>query len=297
MEERKTTVFDIQRSSYVDGPGIRTTVFVKGCNLSCVWCHNPESRSAKPERMWYDNRCTRCKKCYDICPENAITFDRESGKPVLDKARCSLCGKCAFECINDAIKICGKEMSAGEIFSVIEKDRIFYEATGGGMTISGGECMLNPDFVAELLEKCRRANIHTAVDTAGCVPWENFEKVIGYADLFLYDIKCITPELHRQYVGADNSLILENYRRLLSIGCKVYVRVPMIPECSANDEEFAKISEFLHRYPPEKVELLPYHAMGESKFRALGLGEPRLFKAPSDDEMRRYRALLQDLNQ
>lgn len=295
--EEKTIVFDIQRGSYVDGPGIRTTVFVKGCNLSCAWCHNPESRSAKPERMWYDNSCVRCGKCSEVCPEKALSYDPESGKPVLNKDKCSLCVKCASECLNDAIKICGKEMSTGEIFGVIEKDRIFYEATGGGMTISGGECMLNPDFVAELLRKCREADIHTAVDTAGCVPWENFERVLGYTDLFLYDVKCITPELHRKYVGADNSLILDNYKRLLSAGCKVHARIPMIPDCSANDKEFVKISDFLHRYPPEKVELLPYHAMGESKFRALGLGEPRLFKAPSDEAMRRYRDLVSDLNQ
>ena len=164
------------------------------------------------------------------------------------------------------------------------------------MTVTGGECMLHPDFVAELLEKCGKENIHTAVDTAGCVPWENFEKVIDYTSLFLYDIKCITPELHSEYVGSDNSLILQNYIHLLSAGCRVIVRVPMIPEFNANDSEFAKISDFLHRYPPEKVELLPYHAMGESKFRALGLGEPRIFRIPDSELMEKYRAMVSDLN-
>lgn len=295
--EKMAVIFDIQRGSYVDGPGIRTTVFMKGCNLSCAWCHNPESKSAKAQRMWYGNRCAHCGICTKKCPEKAIGFDPGSGRLILDRDSCRLCGSCVIWCPHDAIAICGREMGTDELLREIIKDSAFYESSGGGMTISGGECMLHPDFVAELTEKCVKANIHTAVDTAGCVPWENFEKVLGYTNLFLYDIKCITPELHSEFVGADNSLILQNYIRLLSAGCRVIVRIPMIPEFNANDSEFAKISDFLHRYPPEKVELLPYHAMGESKFRALGLGEPRIFRIPDSESMSKYRAMVADLNQ
>ena len=293
--EKKAVIFDIQRGSYVDGPGIRTTVFMKGCNLSCAWCHNPESKSALAQRMWYENRCAHCGMCVEKCPEKAIGFSG-SGMITHNRDSCRLCGNCVTLCPHDAIAICGREMSTDELLREIIKDQAFYEATGGGMTVSGGECMLHPDFVAELLEKCGKENIHTAVDTAGCVPWENFEKVIDYTSLFLYDIKCITPELHSEYVGSDNSLILQNYIHLLSAGCRVIVRVPMIPEFNANDSEFAKISDFLHRYPPEKVELLPYHAMGESKFRALGLGEPRNFRIPDSELMEKYRAMVSDLN-
>lgn len=290
----KTIVFDVQRSSYVDGPGVRTTVFVKGCDLRCAWCHNPESQSARPERMWYEDLCTRCGSCVVRCPEQAISFDPDVGKPILHSEMCTLCGKCAAFCLHDAIKLCGKERTVEELFREVVKDRLFYEATGGGVTISGGECMLQPDFVAALAKRCREENIHTAVDTAGRVPWAHFEKVLPYTDLFLYDIKCITPALHRQYTGVDNALILENYKRLLSAGHHVYVRVPMIPECSANDEEFAKICDFLHRYPPEKVELLPYHAMGEGKYRALGRGEPMGFAVPTDAAMQRYRGMVEE---
>ena len=293
--EKKAVIFDIQRGSYVDGPGIRTTVFMKGCNLSCAWCHNPESKSALAQRMWYENRCAHCGMCVEKCPEKAIGFSG-SGMITHNRDSCRLCGNCVTRCPHDAIAICGREMSTDELLREIIKDQAFYEATGGGMTASGGECMLHPDFVAELLEKCGKENIHTAVDTAGCVPWENFEKVIDYTSLFLYDIKCITPELHSEYVGSDNSLILQNYIHLLSAGCRVIVRVPMIPEFNANDSEFAKISDFLHRYPPEKVELLPYHAMGESKFRALGLGEPRIFRIPDSELMEKYHAMVSDLN-
>lgn len=293
--EKKAVIFDIQRGSYVDGPGIRTTVFMKGCNLSCAWCHNPESKSALAQRMWYENRCAHCGMCVEKCPEKAIGFSG-SGMITHNRDSCRLCGNCVTRCPHDAIAICGREMSTDELLREIIKDQAFYETTGGGMTVSGGECMLHPDFVAELLEKCGKENIHTAVDTAGCVPWENFEKVIDYTSLFLYDIKCITPELHSEYVGSDNSLILKNYIHLLSAGCRVIVRVPMIPEFNANDSEFAKISDFLHRYPPEKVELLPYHAMGESKFRALGLGEPRIFRITDSELMEKYRAMVSDLN-
>jgi len=291
----KATIFDIQRSSYVDGPGIRTTVFVKGCHLSCAWCHNPESRSGHIQRMWYESKCTHCGKCAAKCPTGAITFDPATGALSCDREACTLCGKCALFCPRDAIAICGREADTDEIVTEVKKDIPFYNATGGGVTISGGECLLRPDFTAELLEKCKAAGIHTAVDTAGDVPWESIEKVLPYTDLFLYDIKCVTPALHREFTGIDNARLIENYKRLLALGAHVHVRVPMIPECSANEAEFSKIAAFLHENPPEKVELLPYHAMGENKHRALGLGEARTFSVPTAGEMESFRAMVADL--
>jgi pyruvate formate lyase activating enzyme len=183
-------------------------------------------------------------------------------------------------------------MTADEVFSEIRKDISYYETSGGGLTISGGECLLRPAFCAELLSKCKDAGIHCAVDTAGDVPWEHIAQVLPYTDLFLYDIKCISNNLHCRYTGIDNTRLLDNYRRLLSLGCHVTVRIPMIPECNANDEEFPKIAAFLREYPPEAVECLPYHAMGENKYRARGMGEPQTFSVPSTAEMQKFKSML-----
>ena len=284
-------IFDIQRNSYVDGPGIRTTVFVKGCHLDCAWCHNPEGRSGSIQRMWYENKCTRCGKCIEKCPVGAIQGNADGTITILHDL-CTYCGKCARFCPHSAITICGKFMTADEVFSEISKDISYYETSGGGLTISGGECLLRPAFCAELLSKCKDAGIHCAVDTAGDVPWEHIAQVFPYTDLFLYDIKCISNNLHCRYTGIDNTRLLDNYRRLLSLGCHVTVRIPMIPECNANDEEFPKIAAFLREYSPEAVECLPYHAMGENKYRALGKGEPQTFSVPSTAEMQKFKSML-----
>lgn len=285
-------IFDIQRNSYVDGPGIRTAVFIKGCHLDCAWCHNPEGRLGSIQRMWYDNKCTRCGRCAAKCPVDAIQISHDDGTPFCDSTRCTHCGRCTFFCPHDAIAICGKRMTVDEVFSEVVKDTPYYETSGGGVTVSGGECLLHPQFTADFLAKCKESNIHTAVDIAGDVPWEHFEQVLPYTDLFLYDIKCITADLHRRYTGIDNTRLLENFKKLLSLNCLVTVRIPMIPECNANDAEFPIIAAFLRKYPPQSVELLPYHAMGENKFRALGRGEPQTFSVPRVPEMQKFKSML-----
>lgn len=284
------TIFDIQRGSYVDGPGIRTTVFMKGCNLGCAWCHNPESQNAKPQRMFYKNKCVLCGKCVTVCPSGALTFDNG---PVPDPEKCTLCGKCALWCPADAISVCGKTMDTETVFREVRKDKAFYETSGGGVTVSGGECMLYPDFVAELLDKCKKDGIGTAVDTAGNVPFGSLEKVIPFTDIFLYDIKCVTPDVHKKFTGVVNNRILDNYKLLISLGKRVIVRVPMTVECNANNEEFPKIAAFLNEYKPEKVELLPYHALGENKYRAIGR-EPEIFHAPSKEDMERFKGMIRE---
>ena len=178
------TIFDIERNSFVDGPGIRTTVFFKGCNLKCAWCHNPESQDFNVQMMFYKDKCKSCGKCNRVCPYN------------LEK--CDLCGKCTFYCPVDARKVCGKEYTANEVFSEIIKDKSYYDNSGGGVTFSGGECMLQIDFLLDILKKCKENGIHTAVDTAGHIPFENFEKILPYTDLFLYDIK-LFDHLHLYY--------------------------------------------------------------------------------------------------
>ena len=271
------TIFDIARSSYVDGPGIRTTVFFKGCNLRCAWCHNPESQSPKSQMMFHKNKCTGCGKCKEKCPHS------------LEK--CELCGKCTLYCPNDAREICGKEYTVEEIFCQVIKDKIFYDASGGGVTFSGGECMLYPDFLVEILKECKENGIHTAVDTAGHVPFEHFERILPYTDLFLYDVKFLDGEKHKRYTGVNNGLILENLAELLHRGSRVWVRIPVIPTVNDTVEEMRGIREFILAHgSPEKVELLPYHAMGEHKYEAIGK-TAHVFDVPTEETMKSLRDL------
>ena len=273
-------IFDIERNSFVDGPGIRTTVFFKGCDLSCLWCHNPESHDPKPQMMFYKDKCKSCGKCKEVCPYH---FEK-----------CDLCGKCTLYCPVGARKICGKSYTVDEVLNEIIKDKSYYETSGGGVTFSGGECMLQLDFLCEILKKCKENGIHTAVDTAGFVPFASFEKVLPFTDLFLYDIKIFDTEKHKQYVGADNNLILENLKKLLRAGASIYIRIPVIPGVNDSVEEMQQIKDFLSANgKPEKIELLPYHAMGENKYRALAR-EPQTFDAPDEKTMLTLRKVFED---
>ena len=271
----KAMIFDIERNSFVDGPGIRTTVFLKGCNLKCAWCHNPESQSAKPQMMFYKDKCKGCGKCKEVCKNE----------------NCILCGKCALYCPVDARKVCGKEYTVDEVLSEVIKDKSFYDNSGGGVTFSGGECMLQMDFLCEILKKCKENGIHTAVDTAGYVPFEYFEKIMPFTDLFLYDIKILNSEKHKKFVGAENELILENLKRLFEINAKIWVRIPVISDINDSIEEMQKMKEFLDSCSkPEKIELLPYHAMGENKYRAIGK-IPQIFKTPDAEKMEQLKQI------
>lgn len=271
----KATIFDIERNSFVDGPGIRTTVFFKGCNLRCAWCHNPESQSPDVQMMFYQNKCTGCGKCKEKC-QNGLTS-------------CDFCGKCTLYCPSDAREICGKEYTVDEVLREVMKDRTFYANSGGGVTFSGGECMLQIDFLEQLLKKCKENGISTAVDTAGHVAYGHFERILPYTDLFLYDVKCLDDELHKRYVGVTNERILANLKKLLAPGATVWVRIPVV--CGVNDtvEEMTKIRDFLNGCSaPERIELLPYHAMGEHKYAAIGKEASR-FSVPSEEQMTRLR--------
>ena len=271
MSKPTAIIFDIERNSYVDGPGIRTTVFFKGCNLRCAWCHNPESHKSAPQMMLHANKCTGCGKCKEVCPHGCET--------------CELCGICAIYCPHGAREISGKEATVEQVWDEIRKDRLFYEATGGGVTFSGGECMLQIEFLEAILTKCKENGIHTAVDTAGHVPFDRFERILPYTDLFLYDVKCLDRDKHKQYTGVDNDLILENLRRLLQGNTPVWIRIPVIPTVNDTEEEMRAIKDFLDSCgTPERIELLPYHAMGEHKYEALG--EAAIpFSVPDDTRM------------
>lgn len=273
----RATIFDIERNSFVDGPGIRTTVFFKGCNLRCAWCHNPESQSPKPQMMFYKNKCAGCGKCKEKCP-NALET-------------CSLCGRCTLYCPHDAREICGKEYTVDEVMREILKDKVFYENSGGGVTFSGGECMLQIDFLEKLLKACKQNGIHTTVDTAGHVPYESFERILPCTDLFLYDVKCYDSDKHIKYTGVSNEQILSNLKRLLESGKNVWIRIPIIPEVNDHEAELVAIKSLLSSYGcPENVELLPYHAMGEHKYAAIGK-EAQIFSTPSEEKMMRLKKI------
>lgn len=272
---RKATIFDMVRGSYVDGPGIRTTVFFKGCNLACAWCHNPESQRIAPELMLYKDKCRGCGKCREKCP-HAL-------------ASCDLCGRCALYCPHDARELCGREYTTDEVLQTVRKDKSFYEASGGGVTLSGGECMLQLDFIEELLQKCKEDGIHTAVDTAGCVPAAAFDRILPYTDLFLFDVKCMDSEKHKRYTGVGNEQILANLLRLLAMGRPLWVRIPIVPTVNDTVGEMEAIRDLLAVCgKPERVELLPYHAMGEHKYAALGR-ESTPFSPPTDAQMEELR--------
>lgn len=258
-------IFNIQRFCIHDGPGIRTTVFFKGCNLRCAWCHNPESQSPYKETMFYEEKCIGCGRC----------------KSNSD-----------FVCLSGARELCGKEYTIDDVLAEVIKDKSFYENSGGGVTFSGGECMLQIDFLLELLKKCKENGIHTTVDTAGHIHWVDFEKIMPYTDLFLYDIKSMDTDAHKKYTGAGNELILDNLARLLKSNAEVCVRVPVIPSVNDTEEEMQKIRLFFeeHGYP-ESIELMPYHSMGEGKYEALGKSSVK-FSVPEDEKIERLKRII-----
>ena len=268
-------IFDIQRTSLVDGPGVRTTVFFKGCNLRCRWCHNPESQRFEPELLLHKNKCTGCGICRAVCP-NGLTH-------------CTACGKCADTCAAGARELAGRDADVEEVFAEVCKDARYYERSGGGVTCSGGECMLQTGALTELLRLCREAGIHTAVDTAGCVPWESFEAVSPYTDLFLYDVKGMDEEAHIRNTGKSNRLILENLSRLAELAPeKILVRIPVIPGVNDTDDEMEAMAAFLRERELRAVELLPYHRMGEHKYADLGR-QAENFSVPSAEALLRCR--------
>ena len=270
-------IFSVVRNSFVDGPGIRTTVFFKGCNLRCRWCHNPESQSPAPQMLYNRRRCTGCGECRAVCPNSM--------------EKCTLCGACAAACPNGARRICGQKISGDELLKQVIKDRVFYETSGGGVTASGGECMLQIDFLAEFLQKCRKAGISTAVDTAGNVPWFYFERILPVTDLFLYDIKAFTENLHREGTMAPNRLILDNLRRL-SDDCdkEVRIRIPVIGGYNDSEEELMRIISFLETTRFRTVDLLCYNDMSGGKYEEAGIAYTA-FKKPTPEKMASYREL------
>ena len=269
MDELKHIIFNIQRFSVNDGPGIRTTVFMKGCMLNCLWCHNPESKSSRPQLLLNARQCLGCGECIAAC-ENGLHSFAEDGRHLIDRDRCALCGKCVSACVG-ALEMCGKEMTADEILKEVLRDKPFYDNSGGGMTVSGGDPLLAPEFTLDLLRRAKEYGLHTCVETSGFAKWEKVEAMIPFVDLFLWDVKETDAARHREYTGVPNEPILENLRRLDAAGGRTILRCPVIPGYNDRAEHFAAIAalaESLNNV--REINIEPYHPLGQSKAEALG---------------------------
>lgn len=274
-------VFNIQRYSIQDGPGIRTTVFLKGCPLTCHWCSNPESQGLHPQLFYFDTQCTGCHRCLEACP-NGATLLGSNGKIVIDRRLCKACGVCADACLSGARVISGSLMTIDEVVNVVEKDSLFYRNSDGGVTFSGGEPLYQPAFLLELLKKCQRKGFHTCLDTCAYIQWEVLEEALDYVDLVLFDVKHMDPEKHREVTGVDNHLILDNLKRMAKMGKEIIVRIPLLPDINDSAENINALGNFTSQLSLKRVDLLPYHKLGVKKYERLGmeykLKELRSFK-------------------
>ena len=263
------TVFNIQRFSVHDGPGIRTTVFLKGCPLNCLWCHNPEGIATEPEIVRSPNRCIECGECVQVCPEGLPIPGQAAGTERIDQ--CVVCGACAQACPCEARQMAGRSMTVDEVMVEILKDRIFFDESGGGVTFSGGEPLSQSAFLRALLSACREQGVHTTVDTSGLAPFDDLKSVAELTDLLLYDVKMIDDTEHRRFTGASNTRILDNLRRLGSGEHRIWIRVPVVPgikDRADNVEATAHLAASVRGV--ERICLLPYHPLGEDKLRRLG---------------------------
>ncbi|MBI4285080.1 MAG: glycyl-radical enzyme activating protein [Chloroflexi bacterium] len=268
-EERKGWVFNIQRYSVNDGPGIRTTVFFKGCPLHCLWCDNPESQGMTPEMLYLEPSCTRCHRCVATCPSGATRVG-VNGALVIDWQLCQACGKCVESCLNEARAICGSLMSVSDVMAVVKKDSLFYRNSGGGVTVSGGEPLYQPEFLRGIFTSCQEQGIHTALETSGFAGWQAIEDIIEHTDLFLFDIKHTEPIRHRQLTGMDNGQILANLAKIVARQKSIILRVPLIPGCNDDRENLDGLARLAGRLKLTRIDLLPYHRLGVNKYRRLG---------------------------
>ena len=267
-------IFNVQRCSNHDGYGLRTTVFMKGCPLSCKWCANPESQSFRKEIMEAKNRCVGCMVCRDECPAGAIRLDGE-GYPRIDRTACQKCFHCTEICYAGSKYIVGREPSVDDLFREIEKDRVFFTKSGGGVTFSGGEPLAQPELLHDIAKRCHEGGIHVMLESCGHANYEMFAPALPYIDAMYFDVKHIDPEIHRQLTGADNRLILENLHKIAAFGVPIIVRTPVIPGYNDSDENIMGIAEMIRSIGRvESYELLAYHKLGESKYHALGRTYP-----------------------
>lgn len=289
----KTYIFNIQKFSVHDGDGIRSTVFFKGCPLKCLWCHNPESQRFENELLIYHDRCTACGICCGKCPNDANRII--DGKLVFDRNKCNACSICTDWCLNSAREIIGREYSVDYLVKEIEKDEMFYEESGGGVTLSGGEVMCQDmDYIEAVCKKLHKKGFSVDIDTCGFAPYESFKRILPYVDTFLYDIKLMDSKEHEKYIGVPNELILENLIKLNDDNAKINIRIPVIGKVNANAEFMESVVKFLkdNKINVCRVNLLPYHNIAMTKYNNLDRNyEEELMSVPCNDDMESYKQI------
>lgn len=289
----KGIIFDVKRYAIHDGPGIRTTVFLKGCPLQCQWCQNPEGIESGPEIFVRQKRCAEdCDACVSACSQRAISKDGNSIE--IDREKCDFCGKCEDACVYEALEIVGREVTVAEALVEMERDRVFFDESGGGITFSGGEPLMQFDFFEALLAEIKKRNIHVTLDTSGYVPFKDLERVSDKVDLFLYDLKIMDDEKHKEYTGVSNRIILENLRKLAEKGKPVAVRIPLISGVNDDDQSIQLLTEYLRSLKNIKyISLLPYHRGGCEKYKNLRKQDPlKEFQPPSGKRIEEIRKIL-----
>ena len=281
-------IFDIKKFALHDGPGIRTTVFCKGCPLRCVWCHNPESISPQVELSLSTDKCIGCGTCVEACPNDAMRIGA-GGAAACDRDLCVRCGKCVAGCFSGALEMVGRQVSVEDVMIEVRKDAQFYKTSGGGVTVSGGEPLMQGEFTAALLRQCRSEGFHTALDTSGRAPWESLNAAAEHADLVLYDLKLIDPAAHETHTGVSNDLILANLRRLCDSGMPVEIRMPIVPGMNDSAADIDAAGEFISGLDNiTGVRLLAYHRLAGAKYARLGCHNPAAeITSPAPDHLQK----------
>jgi len=294
MEQQTALIFNIQKFSIHDGPGIRTTIFFKGCPMYCKWCANPESKSGGRQLSINSKNCQKCLACIDSCPVHALRFDQAQRRIILDKSICTACFSCVNACCHDALTIEGEIKTLNEVFDEVMKDRVFYEKSGGGVTLSGGEVLAQADFAIALLMKLKAAGIHTAAETTGYAPTAIFPRFCGHLDLILFDVKHYNAQKHEKGTGVSNTIPLKNLRVALDLGKEVIARIPVIPDFNDSLADAQSFASLLADMGAHTVNLLPFHQFGANKYDFLG--EEYLYsgyQAIQPEELAEYAAILE----
>ncbi|MHB8961953.1 MAG: glycyl-radical enzyme activating protein [Saccharofermentanales bacterium] len=285
-------ITEIQRFSLNDGPGIRTTIFLKGCPMACFWCHNPETQSMVPELMFFSNLCIGCESCAAACPNGSLRYATSDGarERIYDADRCLFCGDCVLACPTKALTMAGRYYGSEEFLALAREDKPYFDRSGGGVTFSGGEPLQQADTVRETMQLLHAEGFHIAVDTAGHVPFDSFLRIMEFTDLFLYDIKSMDTQKHLEATGVDNLLILDNIRKLSAAGARIILRVPVIPLFNDSEADISSIAAFASGIGIDRMDLLPFHHYAKSKYAALARDYPSAHLSPPAEDTVRHLA-------